>query len=33
MPSEYADAEARYVAGKTALDADDRPAAKAELVV
>ncbi|HRW23540.1 MAG TPA: hypothetical protein P5298_03940 [Spirochaetia bacterium] len=31
MPSEYADAEARYVAGKTALDADDRPAAKAEL--
>lgn len=31
MPSEYAEAETRYVAGKTALDADDRPVAKAEL--
>lgn len=31
MPSEYAEAEDRYVAGKTALDADDRPVAKSEL--
>jgi hypothetical protein len=31
MPTEYASAETRYVAGKTALDADDRPKAKEEL--
>ena len=31
MESEYSAAETRYVAGKTALDADDRPTAKAEL--
>ncbi len=31
MAEEYAAAEAKYVAGKTALDADDRPKAKAEL--
>ncbi len=31
MADEYAAADARYVAGKTALDADDRPAAKTEL--
>ncbi|MBU0929235.1 MAG: hypothetical protein KKA67_15895 [Spirochaetes bacterium] len=31
MPKEYEAAEARYVPGKAALDADDRPTAKAEL--
>lgn len=31
MADDYAAAEARYVAGKAALDADDRPTAKAEL--
>jgi tetratricopeptide (TPR) repeat protein len=31
MAQEYASAETRYVAGKTALDKDDRPTAKAEL--
>lgn len=31
MADEYATAEARYVTGKTALDADDRPTAKTEL--
>jgi len=31
MADEYAAADARYIAGKTALDADDRPTAKTEL--
>lgn len=31
MATDYAAADARYVAGKTALDADDRPTAKTEL--
>ncbi|TFG84697.1 MAG: hypothetical protein E4H20_02445 [Spirochaetales bacterium] len=31
LSNDYAAAETRYVAGKTALDADDRPTAKAEL--
>jgi hypothetical protein len=31
MAKEYAEAEGRYVPGKAALDADDRPKAKAEL--
>lgn len=31
MADEYAAADARYVAGKTALDADDRPTARTEL--
>jgi len=31
MAKEYADADARYVSGKTALDADDRPLARTEL--
>lgn len=31
MEAEYSAAEARYVAGKSALDADDRPTAKTEL--
>ncbi len=31
LPTEYASAETRYLAGKTALDADNRPKAKEEL--
>jgi len=31
LPKDYAEADARYVSGKNALDADDRPLAKGEL--